>query len=277
MRLGWGIAAVRLTAAIMIASGWTEPARTEAPLSLADEIKLAGAQDDAHTAFAHGPGASANTPSRDPATFLLFASTDVWRHGGFTYGGVQWAPNGVDNAGAVIKLMLGGGLYRYVSGALGNRLVTGQQFSAAILPGWRFVKDKLFVTVFAGGEFQNHDLSPDDPSAGLRGASFGVRTGFDVWYEPTGATMVAADASLSSIGLSYSARLAAGLRVFNLLYFGPEVQTFAAGNNYRTFRAGLHLTGLRTGSFEWTAGLGWALDSDERNSLYGKLGVITKR
>jgi hypothetical protein len=28
--------------------------------------------------------------------------------------------------------------------------------------------------------------------------------------------------------------------------------------------------------FEWSAGLGWASDSDERDGLYGKLGVISR-
>ena len=60
-------------------------------------------------------------------------------------------------------------------------------------------------------------------------------------------------------------------------YVGPEVQAFAAGDNYQQFRAGLHVTGFRTAEFEWSAGLGWAIDSDDRNSFYGKLGILTRR
>lgn len=209
--------------------------------------------------------------------FLLFASTDVWRHGGFAHGGALWSPHGLDDQGPLLKLTFGGGLYRYVSGFLGNSEVTGRQWTAAILPGWRFVRDKLFVSVFAGVEFQNHQLSPDDPSAGLRGAYAGVRGGIEVWYEPTPATMVAADASLSSIGPSYSARVAGGWRVFEWFYVGPEAQAFAADDNYRQLRLGVHVTGLRRGDFEWSAGLGIADDSDHRTSLYGKLGVFTRR
>ena len=69
---------------------------------------------------------------------------------------------------------------------------------------------KLTVTVFLGVDFQQHRLTPDDPSAGLRGSYDGARTGFELWYEPTAATMVAADASLSTIGPSYNVRLATG-------------------------------------------------------------------
>jgi hypothetical protein len=89
--------------------------------------------------------------------------------------------------------------------------------------------------------------------------------------------MVAADGSISTIGLSYTARLAGGWRLFNLFYAGPELQAFATDTNYQQYRAGLHITGFRTGPYEWSAGLGFARDSDERSSLYGKLGMFMRR
>jgi hypothetical protein len=82
---------------------------------------------------------------------------------------------------------------------------------------------------------------------------------------------------VSTIGPSYNARLAAGLRVFDACYVGPEVQGFAVGDNYQQVRAGLHLTGIRTGDFEWSTGAGWTMDSDRRSGAYGKLGVFTRR
>ena len=72
-----------------------------------------------------------------------------------------------------------------LSGALGNADVRGTEFAAAILPGWRFVRNGVSVTVFLGYDFQRHSLRPDDPSAGLRGNYHGARTGFELWYQPT--------------------------------------------------------------------------------------------
>jgi hypothetical protein len=221
--------------------------------------------------------AGTDPSSDDQARFLLFSTSDLWRHGGFTHAGVLWAPSGLDREGPVLKLMFGGGVYHYISGALGNAEVRGRQLGGAVLPGWRFVRNGLFVTVFAGLDFQNHRLSPDDPTAGLRGSYVGLRTGFELWYEPTASTMVAADASISTVGPSYSARIAAGWRIFDRFYLGPELGAFAADDNYRQVRAGIHVTGLRTAQFEWSAGLGWAGDSDRRSSAYGKLGLITRR
>jgi hypothetical protein len=209
--------------------------------------------------------------------FLFFAESDLWRHGGFLHGGVVWSPAGLDLDGFALKVMTGGGQYRYLSGALGNAEVTGRMIAAAILPGWRFRRDRLIVTAFVGLDYQDHRLSPDDPSAGLRGSYLGARAAVEAWYEPTPATMFAADASLSTIGPSYSARAAFGWKLFERIYVGPEVKAFAVDRNYRQFRAGMHVTAVKVGWSEWSAGVGWATDSDHRNSVYGRLGVIARR
>ena len=214
---------------------------------------------------------------RDEPRLLLFSTTDLWRHGGFGHGGVVWSPGGVDNECLSLKLMFGGGVYRYTSGALGNAEVIGRQFAAAIMPGWRFRCGTLIATIFAGLDLQNHRLTPDDPSAGLRGSYAGLRVGFEVWYEPTPATMLATDASVSTIGSSYTARAAYGWRVFDRFYLGPEMHGFAAGDNYRQFRTGFHVTGFKMETFEWSIGAGWATDSDDRDGAYGKLGLLLRR
>ena len=216
-------------------------------------------------------------PGREDARFLLFASTDLWRHGGFLHGGLLWSPGGLDREGFALKVMAGGGAYRYVSGALGNTDVAGRQLAAAVLPGWRFKRGRLTATAFAGLDLQHHRLSPDDPGAGLRGGYAGLRAGIELWYEPTSATLAALDASVSTVGPSYWARAAFGWRVFDRYYLGPDVAGFANDDNYRQVRAGLHVTGFKTATSEWSAGFGWARDSDRRGSLYGKLGWIARR
>ena len=223
-----------------------------------------------------GPRPATSNPEPG-ARFLLFSTTDLWRQGGFAHGGLLWAPTGLDRDGPVLKLMFGGGIYHYISGALGNVEVQGGELAGAILPGWRFVRDGFAVTVFLGYDFQQHRLTPDDPSAGLRGSYIGARTGFDLWYQPTATTMVAADASLSTVGPSYNVRLATGLRALRRLLCWPG----GAGLRRRRQlppvprRPSRHR--LRTGDFEWSAGAGWATDTDDRSGAYGKLGVFTRR
>jgi hypothetical protein len=223
-------------------------------------------------AWGSEPAAQADLPR-----FLLFSNGDIWNHGGFLHGGMVWSPAGVDRNGFALKAMFGGGTYRYLSGALGNTEVTGRMLTAAILPGWRFVRGKFIASIFAGLDLQDHRLSPDDPSAGLRGSHAGFRVNAELWYEPTPLTMAAADGSVSTIDASYNARLAFGWKIFDRYYVGPEVQGFAAGDNYRQLRAGLHVTGLRTASVEWSGGLGWAQDSDDRDGPYARIGLLMRR
>src|SRR4051812_6817206 len=59
--------------------------------------------------------AAADRAAQEQARFLLFSTTDLWRQGGFGHAGVLWAPTGLDREGPVIKLMFGGGVYRYIS------------------------------------------------------------------------------------------------------------------------------------------------------------------
>jgi hypothetical protein len=221
--------------------------------------------------------ASADLMRRDDDTFLLFSGTDLWRHSSFSHGGLLWSPGGLDREGFTFKLLIGGGTYRYVSGALGDIDITGQQTVGFALPGWRFVRDRLIVTIFAGLDVQHHTLTPDDPGNNLWGTYAGIRGALEFWYEPDATTMWAGDASISSIGTSYAARLAAGWRLFDAFYAGPEIGGFASGNSYRQWRAGLHVTGFRTHAIEWSFGAGFASDSDKRDGVYGRLGLFTRR
>jgi hypothetical protein len=88
--------------------------------------------------------------------------------------------------------------------------------------------------------------------------------------------MVAADASVSTIGGDYSARGAVGWRMFDAVYLGPEVKAMQS-NDYRQFQVGMHATAFRTGDFEWSAAAGWTTDSDHRSGAYGRLGVLVRQ
>jgi len=114
-----------------------------------------------------------------------------------------------------------------------------------------------------------------------------VRGAIEVWYQPTKTTMVAADATATSIGPSYAGRLGYGWRLFDQFYAGPEISGFNSNGNYWQYRAGFHVTGLNFSKFsrsdmtwlnyEWWTGLGLARDSDRRQSVYVRLGIVMKQ
>lgn len=205
--------------------------------------------------------------------YLLFSGFDLWRAGGFAHGGVLWSPEGLGRDGFTFKLLIAGGRYQYLSGATE---ISGRQSLASTMPGWRIVRDHTELTVFAGVDLQSHRFTPDDPFNSLRGNHAGVRVGADFWSEPIDGVMVAGSISASTIGPNIWSRAAAGVRLLEWAWFGPELEMMGDGQ-YKQFRAGAHVTALKTGRFEWSAGVGYAINSDNRDGPYGRIGLMTRQ
>jgi hypothetical protein len=211
--------------------------------------------------------------SNDP-TFLIFTGTDLWRYGVFFYGGTLWTPAGVDADGFTLKLLLDGGGYTYTAGDL-HTDVDGTMISASLLPGWRFTRDRLIVTVFAGPVVQDYRLTPNDPGSSLHGFYLGGQFAADVWYQPTAKTMAAVNGTFTTIGPTGSLRFAVGYKLFEPAYIGPEIEEIWCGD-FDEVQFGAHVTALRTRALEWSASGGWTLTSDQRQGPYLRLGVITR-
>jgi cellulose biosynthesis protein BcsS len=214
-------------------------------------------------------------PSKDgekPKHVMYFSGTDVWRNGAFAHAGGLWAPYGLEHEGFRLKLLTGGGLYRYRSG---SDEITGRQILASLMAGWRFKRETFEITVFAGPDLQWHRFLPDDPGNALRGRHLGVRGGFDIWSEPLPATMITASLSASTVGGSHWLRAAAGRRLFDV-WIGPEGLLCGDGT-YQQYRIGAHVTALKTGNYEWSFGAGFVTDNERRAGAYARFGVIMRR
>jgi len=212
---------------------------------------------------------------------ILFSGRDIWLNGAFAHGGFLFAPSGLDQDGLLLKILFSGGVYRYDAKNLGGQQVVGAEGLAHVLGGWRVKRGDAEFKFFFGPEFQKHHLEPDDPSNRLRGNFLGLRMAFEVWYEPSPSSMVAADASLSSIATSNSARLAYGWRMFEEMlgggvYLGPVIEYFGS-DGYRHLRLGAHLTSMKAEETEWSAAAGWAQDSQGRASPYVRLNMLRRR
>ena len=109
----------------------------------------------------------------------------------------------------------------------------------------------------------------------MRGRQKGIRAGAEVWYQPSDTFMTNAAVSASTIGPNYWVRGAIGWHVFDFAWLGPEL-TALGGHRYRQYRAGVHATAFRWALFEFSAGFGYARDSDERDGFYGRFGVLVR-
>ena len=150
------------------------------------------------------------------------------------------------------------------------------QYQVTAMPGWRFDINGFLVTAFAGLDYQVFRTYPIDPGTNLRGQHMGFRAAIELWHEPSATTMLAADASMSSIGAGNYARLAYGWRMIDQFYLGPEVQAYVTGN-YRHARVGVHLTASKRYEHEWSAAMGFAEDNERRSGFYVRIGYLTRR
>jgi hypothetical protein len=225
---------------------------------------------------ANSASANTETDGGEQPHFLIFFGSDTWPQWAFAHGGVLWSPAGLYNEGFTLKLLLNGGAYRYRSAALNDTKILARQSSIAAMPGWRFKRAGFEVTVFAGLDLQNFKFTPDDPESRLHGRRIGARTGFELWYEPSPTTMLAADASISSISAGNSTRIAFGWRAFDRFYLGPEVQAFST-HPYVHSRVGIHVTAFKSKDREWSGAIGFASDNDHRSGAYLRIGVLTRR
>jgi hypothetical protein len=209
-----------------------------------------------------------------PERFLFFSGVDLWRNGQAGYGGMLLAPRGdLNKDGFLIRLFMSDDLERYVTPT--QRFSTNI-FRASVLPGWRIKRGNIEIKVFAGPAVVSRALKPDNPADPLHGSHFGARITTELWWEPTPAMMVAAAASATTIASEYSARAAAGWRLLDRFWAGPEVSVSA--DEFSTqYRIGAHLTGFKTGGLEWSVGSGFVEDSFHRSGIYGRIGVLTRR
>jgi len=221
-----------------------------------------------------------NTPQPDGLSggakaerVLLYSGFDIWRYGRAAYGGFYWAPDGLNNDGFITRLFVSHGVERYDAG---SRRFDTTIVRAAPLAGARFSQDKLEFKVFAGPELENRVLAPDVPTAAFRGTHIGARVASELWWEPMPEIMLTSAFSASTNATSHSARAAAGVRVFDRFWMGPEIS--ASRDDFsQQVRIGAHLTGFKLDALEWSAAVGYVQDSYHRSGVYGRIGVLTRQ
>jgi hypothetical protein len=204
---------------------------------------------------------------------LLYAGFDIWRYGRAGYGGFYWAPDGLNKDGFITRLFVSGGAERY--DASSKRFNTNI-IRAAPLAGWRLSRGTLELKVFAGPELENRTLMPDIPTAEFRGTRIGARVASELWWEPMPEMMLTSAFSASTNATSHSARGAAGWRVLDRFWAGPEISASADVFSQQV-RIGAHLTGFRLDALEWSAAVGYVQDSFHRSGVYGRIGVLTRQ
>ena len=88
------------------------------------------------------------------------------------WSGSIYAFNGLGQSGVVLRTFGGHAWYEYTSGA-GFGEIDGDLSVANALIGYQVVQSNVRAALSIGVDYQDHDLSPNDPSNPIRGSETG--------------------------------------------------------------------------------------------------------
>ena len=205
-----------------------------------------------------------------PEEALYWSGYDIWRNGYAGFGGIESSPAIFGEDAVLLRITALDGIDVYQTG---KAIYRTQTLSGALMVGGRFKRGSLEVKGLAGVDLQAR-LLLNPTLAWIERLQAGVRIAAEAWWEPIPSAMVAAAVSMSTNSAARVARIAAGYRLFDLAWVGPELAV--ASDIYSSqYRAGLHVTALRFADFEWSVAGGYVRDSFNRGGLYGRIGVST--
>lgn len=185
----------------------------------------------------------------------------------FSGGTVTAAPQG-DLLASGPRLRFDGmlGSYRTAGGGRGD------QAEVSALAGYAFVAPDAVLSAYVGLNLRSNGLANVAAGTVADSTTLGVKTVLDLYARPTPATMIHATGSYASAFNAYYGRLRGGFSAFAGGYVGPEF-ALLGDDNYRQWRAGLHLSGLQLGPMQLGIAAGYARDAARKGGLYTTLDL----
>lgn len=205
----------------------------------------------------------------------LYFGTDVnTNHGLVGYGGLLYAPGGMDNSGLRVSLFGLYGKYQYTDDDTNGNTFKGRFASVDALVGYSRTFENAAATLAVGANYQDQRVTPFDPNNPVQGEKLGFKVQGDFWVNPTERTLVVGIASYSSAFNTYYAIFRTGYDFFGQDFFiGPEV---GALGNSRTDqqRVGLAITGIPVAKrVRLTLSGGWLHERNEKDAAYATANI----
>ena len=171
-----------------------------------------------------GWGVSANAEAADPAVTrgVAFTGYDYLRGSNYEFAGAVVALNGnlgrdgyvLHASGAFLDYDLNPGL--------------GRGWQGDMMLGYIFSRSNFSGGIYAGVDYQDYKLSPDDPTVAVRGAEWGFKVSTNLQTSPNLPYYLSLNAAYTGSFNGYWARARAGINRQGLT-LGPEA--IAMGND----------------------------------------------
>ncbi|MGH1404017.1 MAG: cellulose biosynthesis protein BcsS [Alphaproteobacteria bacterium] len=188
-----------------------------------------------------------------------WAGIDFTDDSTFGYAGVAYALHDtLLEDGWLARVGIGYGEYEYNTVAVSGLGVDGDNVRANAMVGYQKHFDTMLVSAFAGIDYNNHDLSPNDPGNDVDGSETGVMAQVEVRKNFDALTQLNLNVNYSTAYNNYyaTARLERDLGSFKI---GPQV-TALGSESFDHKRLGIYVaTGdLLPVNLSFQAGQSWA-------------------
>jgi len=213
------------------------------------------------------------TPPRRDHRFH-FHGGDVAPDSRFVWAGFVGAPYGhLHEDGFRLRVMGGGGGYRYRSDAVPGGVNDARLFSGEILLGFRRGIGVADITAYLGAHAENHRLALPDAGHRSQGTTAGFKAAIELYMRLSPDYFTALSASASTVHASYHARGAVGREYPKGFAVGIEASVNGDAR-YSEPRGGLfaRMTYRRT---MFTLSGGYLSNSENGNGPYATLSVYT--
>lgn len=212
-------------------------------------------------------------PERSPISMVIFGSMEAGPTKTFLSVGMKRAIGGGLADSGFRLFVKAGGAQEQTRRRRPHGVTYKSEAQALIGYEWRF--GSSFLALYAGSDTESEQrVEAFGPS--LIATRYGARVQADLWLVPAPGMIVQANGYLSSLNGRLWARLAPGWQVPAGFYVGPELEAYG-DRNYRKYRLGLHLTGLRVLGLEWRLSGGLQKTSDRSSEYYGTIGLHWQR
>jgi hypothetical protein len=158
-------------------------------------------------------------------------------------------------------------------GAFKNSTTTrSTTYASSALVGYEVTGEKGSVAGYVGVNVENFHVAGNEEALipATRATAAGFQVAADLYWTPTDKIMLSSNASFSTRKYAYFMRSKLGVAVAEEVYVGPEVG-LQGSKDYRQYRVGAHLSGVKLGAMSFGFALGYAFDRKNGNGLYAIL------
>ncbi len=210
---------------------------------------------------------SANAAGSQVFTGVSFTEDSYYSY----LGGVTALNGDLHRDGVLLRASGAWGEYSY--SRTGNTDVDGDITAGDLMIGYHAFMGKNCATLFVGGDYQNHDLSPNDTLNRVNGSELGLKAQAEVSLSVTDNVGLDLIGSYSGAYNTYWSRAQLGYNLGNVTV-GPEVAALGS-ESYDQQRYGVFVKDIAIGSAKLGASAGY-VNSERRaadDGAYGEVGL----